>query len=95
MRAYDTAYPSETATATVNIGVSRNENSPLFGQNPYRVTINETVGVGTCILDVDATDADGVSLNYIISLNLSYSHFMFWLSLTQEMIKQTCLSEVP
>lgn len=62
VRAYDTAYPSETATATVNIGVSRNENPPVFGQNPYRITINETVGVGTCILDVDATDADGVSL---------------------------------
>lgn len=62
VRAYDTAYPTETATATVNIGVSRNENPPVFGQNPYRITINETVGVGTCILDVDATDADGVSL---------------------------------
>ena len=62
VRAYDTAYPSETATATVNIAVSRNENAPIFGQNPYRVTINETVGVGTCILDVDAVDADGASL---------------------------------
>ena len=57
---YDIAYPSEIATSTVDITVSRNENSPVFSAAVYRVTINETTNVGETILSVLATDADGV-----------------------------------
>lgn len=61
MLAYDTAYPDQTTTATVAIAVSRNEFAPVFTQSPYRVTINETLALGTCILTVSASDQDGVS----------------------------------
>lgn len=57
----DTAYPTETATATVDIRINRNEYLPVFSASPYRVTINETTGVGVGVLQVAATDQDGVS----------------------------------
>ena len=62
MKAYDTAYPDQTDTATVAISVSRNEFAPEFLQSPYRVTINETLALGTCILTVSAVDQDGVGV---------------------------------
>ena len=64
VRAYDTAYPDQIATATVAITVSRNEYSPEFTQSPYRVTINETLALGTCILTVSASDQDGDRVTY-------------------------------
>ena len=64
VRAYDTAYPDQIATATVAIGVSRNEFAPVFTQSPYRVTINETLPLGTCILSVSASDEDGDRVTY-------------------------------
>ncbi|XP_046579035.1 protocadherin Fat 4-like [Haliotis rubra] len=60
----DTAYPTEVATATVDIRVSRNIYAPQFTQSPYRVTINETASVGVGILQVSATDADGDRVIY-------------------------------
>ena len=57
----DTAYPTETATTTVDIQVVRNEFVPIFSASPYRTVINETTEVGVGILQVSATDQDGVS----------------------------------
>ncbi|XP_035826838.1 protocadherin Fat 4-like [Aplysia californica] len=62
--AYDTAYPTQVATATVEVSIARNEFSPQFTQSPYRVTINETTSVGTSILSVLADDADGDRVVY-------------------------------
>lgn len=59
---YDIVYFIEIVIVIVNIGVLRNENFLVFGQNFYRIIINEIVGVGICILDVDVIDVDGVSL---------------------------------
>jgi len=60
VQAYDTKYRTQIAETTVPITVIRNENVPVFTQDPYRITINETIALGTCILTVSATDADGV-----------------------------------
>ena len=57
----DTAYPTETATTTVDIQVVRNEFVPIFSASPYRTVINETTEVGVGILQVSASDQDGVS----------------------------------
>lgn len=62
VRVYDIVYFIEIVIVIVNIGVLRNENFLVFGQNFYRIIINEIVGVGICILDVDVIDVDGVSL---------------------------------
>lgn len=59
------------AESVVNIRVTRNENSPVFLQTPYRVTINETIALGTCILTVSARDDDGVRV-FRIQLKLCF-----------------------
>ena len=69
---YDTEYPREVVTATVAVSINRNEFAPVFTESPYRVTINETTGVGTGILTVQASDADGVGL-VILPVFLKFS----------------------
>lgn len=49
-----------TDQAMVIIRVRRNENGPLFIED-YSAEIPETMLIGTSILTVEATDADGVS----------------------------------
>ena len=71
MEVADTAYPTEMATTTVDIRINRNEFLPVFSQSPYRVTINETTGVGVGILQVAATDQDGVSIFKVIITRLA------------------------
>lgn len=57
--ATDGGSPSLSATATVNIHVTDiNDNKPIFQQQFYNITIKEHTAVGTCILQVTATDAD-------------------------------------
>ncbi|GFN78435.1 protocadherin fat 4, partial [Plakobranchus ocellatus] len=75
--AYDIAYPSEVTTATVDITVSRNENSPVFTASPYRVTINETASIGQSILTVSATDADGDRIVYLATGDNSTLTYFF------------------
>lgn len=72
--AADTAYPFETATATVDITVSRNEGAPVFMNIPYEVTIPESTSVGTCFLNLTAIDSDGVSVLLICMRMSSYSY---------------------
>ncbi|KAK3758730.1 hypothetical protein RRG08_029572 [Elysia crispata] len=47
--------------ARVQINVTRNQNSPLFVNTPYSVTIPETDTITTSILSVSVLDADIVS----------------------------------
>ncbi|XP_041364043.1 protocadherin Fat 4-like [Gigantopelta aegis] len=61
---HDIVYPNEVATATIDIRITRNDNPPIFTMLPYRVTINETTGVGVGILQVKATDADNHRVIY-------------------------------
>ena len=44
----------------MNITVTRNEFKPVFDQQTYRATINETAQIGLSVLRVNATDQDGV-----------------------------------
>ncbi|KAL8559117.1 hypothetical protein ACOMHN_046165 [Nucella lapillus] len=57
--AYDSASPAKTATATVDIVVSRNPNAPVFRRAVYEVTIAETYPMGTVVEQVFAWDTDG------------------------------------
>ncbi|KAJ8318063.1 hypothetical protein KUTeg_003154 [Tegillarca granosa] len=82
VRAYDSVFPTDITTATVAISISRNENAPRFLSNEYRVTINETISVGTCILNTTAVDADGDTVIYRAALfnNENDTLFYFYVS---------------
>ncbi|XP_070182189.1 protocadherin Fat 4-like [Littorina saxatilis] len=58
VQAYDTAYPEQKTSVTVQIQVRRNEYSPVFAPSPITVTIEETVQIGSVITFVNATDQD-------------------------------------
>ena len=59
MTAQDLGYPIRSSSATVNINVIRNNNSPVFSQSgQYGVTISENTAVLAGILNVSATDID-------------------------------------
>ncbi|XP_070182145.1 protocadherin Fat 1-like [Littorina saxatilis] len=58
VQAYDTAYPEQKTSVTVQIQVRRNEYSPVFAPSPITVTIEETVQIGSVITIVNATDQD-------------------------------------
>lgn len=46
----------------VNIGVTRNENGPVFRpSNTYTTTVEDTIPLGYSVIFLTATDADGVS----------------------------------
>ena len=61
MSAYDTAYPSRASTQDIQVEVVRNANSPRFVKENYIKTITEKFPIGDNILQVSATDVDGVS----------------------------------
>jgi hypothetical protein len=62
--AYDSFYPTKTATCLFNVGVDRNPNAPRFvyptGKTSYENNIPETTTPGTPVITLSATDADGV-----------------------------------
>ena len=70
MTAYDDAEPGRVATADVTILVSRNANAPKFGEQSYRVTVEDTVSLGETITSIEATDEDGVSVKHALSVLL-------------------------
>ncbi len=62
MAAFDSIYPEQTSTATVEVNVLRNEARPRWlMQHPIEVKIKETEQIGTEIVMVEAQDPDGVS----------------------------------
>ena len=58
--AYDSSNPNQKATALVSISVTRNENGPVFAKRTYRVDATESMELGARIVQVNATDKDGV-----------------------------------
>ena len=58
----DSGSPRKSARATVFVSVSRNLNGPVFFPTDYNVTIPEDKLVDTLVIDLDATEADGVSI---------------------------------
>lgn len=62
VKAFDTAYPNQLATATATISVTRNTNEPIFSEAVYRRTVHETAVTGTVVVRVEALDQDGVNI---------------------------------
>ena len=59
IEARDSGVPQLTGTAAVTVEIlDRNDNSPVFSQEVYGVSIPENVSVGAEILQVQATDLD-------------------------------------
>lgn len=63
---HDSLYVDDKATATVTIQVQRNPSTPRFTDNlavpfTYSRLITENFPVGDVVIDVNATDDDGVS----------------------------------
>ena len=69
--AEDGGDPKLTGTMLVNIVIAdSNDNSPVFSQSPYNVTIEETIAVGTEIIKIRATDADiGINSEIVYSIS--------------------------
>ncbi|XP_050391949.2 protocadherin Fat 4 [Patella vulgata] len=75
VKAYDSAASYLSATAEVFITVARNLNAPVFDRNVYRVTVREDVTVGTYIIRLNATDADGHRITCTMSGNQDVMNF--------------------
>lgn len=64
---YDSVYPSARDTSTVLISVARDVNGPIFQPSAtYQITIPETTAVSRIIIDVNATDPDGVCISVLL-----------------------------
>jgi hypothetical protein len=58
---YDTAYPSQIAYTNITISVNRNPNPPVFANQAYERTITEDYQLGLSLVQLETSDADGVS----------------------------------
>jgi hypothetical protein len=57
--AADSAASPRTGSATVTVDIQdENDNSPSFSKSSYQATIQETVGIGTTVLQLSASDKD-------------------------------------
>jgi hypothetical protein len=60
--AYDTAAPTQISYANVTIDVNRNPNAPQFRTQVYDPVIPENYDLGRSLVQLEATDGDGVSM---------------------------------
>ncbi|XP_038055209.1 protein dachsous-like [Patiria miniata] len=59
IEAYDGGSPARLGNMTLNINIlDINDNPPIFSPTQYSTTVNETLAVGSRILQVTASDAD-------------------------------------
>ena len=66
--AADNGIPPLTGSALVRVYViNANDESPVFSAAVYSRAVPENAAVGTVVLQVQATDVDGFSINYSIS----------------------------
>ena len=65
MEAYNTNNKKLRSGETVQIQVTLNPNSPTFEQ-AYSISVPEVFGQGGSVLQVNATDDDGVSMKYLV-----------------------------
>lgn len=68
LQVYDSTYPRNPGVCTVRITVIRNPSAPIFRLPAYLETISEYYPIGDVAVDVEASDADGVSdfhLNFV------------------------------
>ena len=59
--AYDTAYPSAVTFIDIPVSVHRNPSAPQFSLPSYKEIISEDTPAGNVVVQIEATDADGVS----------------------------------
>lgn len=60
--AFDDAYPLQTVTTNITISVNRNPNAPVFNPQVYTRVISEDYTLGRSLVQVNVSDADGVSV---------------------------------
>ncbi|KAK2158072.1 hypothetical protein LSH36_178g06015 [Paralvinella palmiformis] len=80
VKAADQGTSSLSVTRQLKVGLTDiNDNSPVFSQNVYDVTVAEGAAVDTSVLQLSATDADVTSTNftYVITAGDSLSKFRF------------------
>ena len=65
--ASDNGLPKQFAVTEVVVSVVRNRNRPKFTKNVYEMNIDENIDVGSSLLQVSATDIDGVRIYQNIS----------------------------
>ncbi|XP_049604954.1 protocadherin alpha-6 isoform X17 [Syngnathus scovelli] len=59
LTALDGGKPQKTGEIKISINVlDVNDNAPVFSQEVYSVTLNENAGIGTTVIQVNATDLD-------------------------------------
>lgn len=75
MVAYDTAYPSQVASTNITISVNRNPRAPEFVAQNYERTITEDYTLGLSLVQITATDADGVCKIGFHVLIFTYRNF--------------------
>lgn len=63
MKAYDPATPTRVGYADVRINVIRNEYGPEIPEDQYTVTLYDNERKNKIVIQLNATDLDGVSLS--------------------------------
>ena len=76
MAAYDTLDPTRRTEANVLINIIRNPSGPIFSEQSYFITVQESVNLGTNIRTLTAIDADGDAVTYeIIEQNTAGTNY--------------------
>jgi len=60
----DSAWPDNAATGTLTVNIDRNPSGPDFTETTYTRTLRANHLVGDSIIQLQAPDTDGVSLNF-------------------------------
>ncbi|XP_056372748.1 protocadherin gamma-B5-like isoform X15 [Hyla sarda] len=78
LTASDGGNPVQTGTAIINIIVTDfNDNSPVFTQDVYKVSVRENIPVNSTILQVSASDEDeGINGQITYSFSTSENHIL-------------------
>ena len=61
MEGYDDAWPRNRVTGELTIRVNRNPSGPQFNQRTYTKRIRSEFDVGGVVIQLGASDSDGVS----------------------------------
>ena len=62
MKTYDPKTPSRAAYQNITINVIRNENAPIIPDDLYRVTLYDDEMKNKVVIQLNGSDADGVSV---------------------------------
>ena len=93
MIAYDSVYPANVATGTVNIRVLRNPSTPEFQDEKYEKTIDEKMALGDSVITIIATDADKDDVEYEMQGDGESQQFFYLNPLTGVVTTKKFLTE--